>query len=208
MNFLTHLFFANESSEQTKGLITGNATKASDLATYNLEVLKGIAIDMQIGLWAENHPAFQRSLQRLNFKFGEKQATFIINVFYDHMLAKDWQKYSKQSLEEFSERIYEIILINRYSFPYRVRKFAPEMIAKKWITSMRNIEGTHQYIKMLSKNERTINIDQCLFELIENYQHYQKDFEEYFSSLIEFMIDEVRKCNSIKHEKEFFLLSA
>lgn len=207
MNFLTHLFFANESNDQTKGLIIGISSK-TDHSTYNLEVLKGIAIDMQISLLSESHPAFQRSLQRLNFKFGEKQATFIINVFYDHMLAKDWYKYSKQSLDEFSERIYEIILKNRNTFPYRVRKFAPEMIAKKWITSMRSIEGTHHYIKMLSKNERTINIDQCLFELIENYHLYQKDFEEYFGSIIEFMIEEVRKCNSIKHENEFFLLSA
>lgn len=206
MNFLTHLYFAPKSIENTTGLIIGNTAKANYLEKYNMEILKGIAMDMQIRVFAENHPAFYRSNQRIQTKYS-KYSTFLVNIFYDHLLAKNWDKYSRISLENFSDQIYQIVLENISLYPYKIRKFSPEMISKKWITGMTSIEGTHQYIKMVSKTERfTTNLDQCLTGLMENYQEFSNDFEQYFKALCQFMEDEARKFNS--GDKEIFLLSA
>jgi acyl carrier protein phosphodiesterase len=206
MNFLTHLYFAPKSIENTTGLIIGNTAKPNNLEKYNLEILKGIATDSQLRLFAENHPAYQKSIERVNPKYN-KYASFIVNIFHDHLLAKNWSNYSKVSLDDFSQEIYHIILENMSLFPYKIRKFAPEMISKKWITGIASIEGTHQYIKLISKTERfNTNIDQSLFELMENYQGYNQDFEEYFKDLKNYMQLESRKVNN--DEKEFYLLSA
>jgi acyl carrier protein phosphodiesterase len=208
MNFLTHLYFSNDSTANNIGLVIGNTAKGNYLSKYSIEILKGIEIDMQIRNFEERNPVFQRSLQRIiNTKYS-KYASFIINVFYDHLLAKNWGKYSKVSLEEFGEKIYGVILSNQSIYPYKIRKYSQEMISKKWISCISSIEGTHQYLKLLSKTERfTTNLDQALFELIENYQQYNKDFEEYFNALCEIMSEEAQRFNTM-YKKEIKLMSA
>ncbi|MFL5729897.1 MAG: ACP phosphodiesterase [Cytophagaceae bacterium] len=208
MNFLTHLFFSTDSVDNTRGLIIGNTAKENHLSKYNLDILKGIALDMQISNFSEDNPAFNNSRQRINSKYLAF-SSFLVNIFYDHLLAKNWDKYSTVSMEEFSGKIYETITTHRNSFPYKIRKFAPEMVRNKWIEGIKSIEGTHQYINSISKNERfSKNLDQALFELTENYQDYRNDFEEYFAALRKFMEGEERRFRTITDEKEFVLLSA
>lgn len=206
MNFLTHLYFCNKSRENTTGLIIGNTARPNYLSKYNLEILKGIAMDMQIRRFSEGNADFNNSIQKINTKYS-KNASFMVNIFYDHFLAKNWDKYAKIPLDGFSDTIYQIILENMNLLPYKVRKFSPEMISKEWITGLTSIEGTHRYIKLISKTERfTTNLDQCLIELIENYQQYNNDFENYFKSLCKFMEEEDKKVRL--NENQRFLLSA
>jgi acyl carrier protein phosphodiesterase len=207
MNFLNHLYFSNESVENTTGLIIGNCAKEVNLQKYNLEILKGMAVDLQIRNFTEKDPAFNRSIERMNTKFN-KYSTFIVNIFYDHFLAKNWEKYSDTPLDLFADKMYQLIMKNHSSFPYKIRKFAPEMITKKWITSVASIDGTHQYIKLLSKTERfTTNLDQCLDELIEKYQAYSVDFEEYFTALNEFMKQDAERFTKVSDEELSLLIS-
>jgi acyl carrier protein phosphodiesterase len=207
MNFITHLYFSNESLDNTTGLIIGNCAKEVNLQKYNLEILKGMAVDLQIRNFAETNPAFNRSLQRMNTKFN-KYSTFIVNIFFDHFLAKNWSNHSDIPLDQFADKIYQLLLKNHSTFPYKIRKFAPEMITKKWITSCASIEGTHQYIRLISKTERfTTNLDQCLVELIENYKDYGTDFEEYFTALNEFMKKDAQRFAKVSDEELSILIN-
>ncbi|MBX9853629.1 MAG: acyl carrier protein phosphodiesterase [Cytophagaceae bacterium] len=184
MSSLNTLFFSENKSENfTTGLIIGNGARQNYISRYNDEILKGILLAEKIRDFTENNEFVKASQNRLSTKHS-KHKDFIIQVFYDHLLASNWEKYSSLPIEAFSEKIYNNIMENIILFPYKIRKFSPEMISKKWIGGLTTIEGTHRYVNMLFKKERfTNNLEHSLFELVESYQDYKKDFEQYFESL-------------------------
>jgi acyl carrier protein phosphodiesterase len=185
MNFLTTLYFAQENNEGiATGLIIGNTAKPNYLAKYNVDILKGILLETKIREFSEKHEAFVNSASRLSTKYA-KHRNYVINIFFDHLLASNWQKYSNQNLEEFADKIYQLIVENMNLCPYKIRKYSPEMINKKWITGLSTLDGTHQYVNMLFKKERfSTNLEYALFELSESYNLYKEDFEKYFEALI------------------------
>jgi acyl carrier protein phosphodiesterase len=208
MNFLTHLFFSQNQNEQTKvDLIIGNTLKSSNLERYNSQVLRGTLLDKRIESYFRNSEDFQRSMSRLSVKYS-RYREFIIKVYYDHLLASAWNSHTSTPLDSFSNEINEVILENLSQFPYKIRKFAPQMVAKNWITALTSIEGTHQYIKVLLKTERfSINLEQSLFELVENYYEYRKDFENFFDGLKAEM-QPLETEFAEETEKEFILVKA
>ena len=206
MSSLNTLFFSENKSENfTTGLIIGNEARQNYISRYNDEIMKGILLAEKIRSFTENNDFVKASQNRLSTKHS-KHKDFIIQVFYDHLLASNWEKYSTLPLENFSERIYTNIMENIILFPYKIRKFSPEMISKKWISGLTTIEGTHRYVNMLFKKERfTNNLEHSLFELVEGYQDYKKDFEQYFENLQIAMAVEQEK---ILQADKVFLVSA
>lgn len=202
MNFLTHLFFSQNQNEQiTVGLIIGYNLKAGNSGKYNESVIRGTKLNKVIDDYFKKSEDFQRSMSRLSVKYS-RYREFIVKVYYDHLLAVNWNNYSENSLENFSEGINQVILDNLSQLPYKVRKFSPQMVAKKWLAGLTSIEGTHQYIKILLKTERfSLNLEQSLFELVDNYNDYKKDFEAFFQGLKN-EISQHLKEEAFQEEKE------
>lgn len=184
MNFLTNLYFSQGKNENfTTGLIIGSAIKPNILPKYNSEIRKAISFDENLKNFSDTHEAFLKGLDKIDSKFTRFKP-FILRIYFDHFLARFWKDHTDASLEEFGDRIYRVIIENHPIFPYKIRKFSSEMIAKKWITNLSSIDGTHNYLRLMLKKERfSFNLEQCMVSLIENYQTYRNDFETYFSDL-------------------------
>lgn len=154
MNFLTTLYFAQDNTEgMATGLIVGNAAKPNYLSKYNVDILKGILLETKIREFSEKNEFFINSCLRLSTKYA-KHKNYVVNIFYDHLLASNWQKYSGQNLEEFAEKLYQLFVDNISLYPYKIRKYTPEMVSKKWITGLTTLDGTHRYVNMLFKKRK------------------------------------------------------
>jgi acyl carrier protein phosphodiesterase len=116
----------------------------------------------------------------------------IVDVFYDHFLAKNWAKYSDEKLERFVERFYQSLHDNPSILSERTKGMLPYMIEHNWLVSYQTVEGINRILTQM--DHRTKNESKMRFatnELSEFYSEFETEFSEFFKELILFSNDKI-----------------
>ena len=113
----------------------------------------------------------------------------VLDIFYDHKLAQNWNMYSDISLFEFTQSAYRLLQDNNPLLPKVVNRFVvPHMIQEDWLVSYKEMQGFNQAIyrvsRMLSKGSLLL---ECISDVEENYSTFSAGFEEFFPQLIEYV---------------------
>jgi acyl carrier protein phosphodiesterase len=111
----------------------------------------------------------------------------IVDIFYDHFLAKNWERYSDVPLEEFVERFYDLLEENYDILPEGIRKMMPYMIADNWIVNYAKMDGISRVLNGI--NRRTKNKSKMNFAILDLEEHYDKfetEFLAFFEELVVF----------------------
>jgi acyl carrier protein phosphodiesterase len=87
-------------------------------------------------------------------------------MFYDHLLAKNWTKYSEISLNQFSEEFYRKLVLNKNDLPINVRSSLQYLITGNWFKSYSTIEGLK---KILLQMETRTNYPSELSSSVEKF---------------------------------------
>src|SRR5690606_38990711 len=102
MNFLSHLYLSGKSTEIIIGNFIGDFVKGAKMDDYPPEVTKGIKLHREIDFFTDNHPVVMKSKDKLRVKHGH-YAGVVVDMFYDHFLAVDWESYHPQPLKIFAD---------------------------------------------------------------------------------------------------------
>jgi acyl carrier protein phosphodiesterase len=134
MNFLAHIYLSGDSDELKIGNFIGDFVKASDMKHYNDDINQGIRMHWAIDEFTDHHPVVQESKERLRPKYGH-YAGVIIDIFYDHFLAKNWKDYHKKDLRQYVDQQYKmlesVVELKKYhkEFEEEFQEFFPELKA-------------------------------------------------------------------------------
>src|SRR3954463_9153752 len=105
MNWLAHLFLSQPDPAFRVGNLLPDLLPISALSDLAPEILRGVRQHRRIDAFTDTHPVVRRSINRLNpplRRFGG----IVVDVFYDHFLSRDWERYSKVPLSNFIGEIY------------------------------------------------------------------------------------------------------
>jgi acyl carrier protein phosphodiesterase len=102
MNWLAHILLSEPNIENRLGNLLGDLVKGKDLDGLNPKLRRGVsrhyAILQRRGFandkFTDSHPIVKISKQRIDREYS-KFAGILIDVFYDHLLAKNWVLYSE-----------------------------------------------------------------------------------------------------------------
>ena len=83
------------------------------------------------------------------------QLGIIVDIFYDHFLAKNWTDYSDTPLEDYIQSFYKLLRDNFESLPENIQKMAPVMMEGNWLLIYSNLEGIDRVLAGM--NRRTKN---------------------------------------------------
>ena len=61
-----------------------------------------------IDSFTDSHPVYRQSKHRLHEKFGH-YAGVIMDIVYDHFLAKNWKQFSNIELEDYADSFYKLL---------------------------------------------------------------------------------------------------
>ena len=100
------------------GNFIADHVKGSMINEFEDEIKSGIILHRAIDHFTDNHPVVEQSKSRLRSEF-RKYAPVIVDVFYDHFLARDWNTYHHQSLDDFATEAYSILESNESILPER-----------------------------------------------------------------------------------------
>ena len=188
MNYLAHLFLSDGTPESLIGNLLGDFVKGSIEDIYSAEIIKGIYLHRKIDSYTDSHPIF-RSSKKLISVDRRRFSGIMIDVFYDHFLAKNWSNYSSITLDDFANRVYQVLQEHKKILPNRLKRILPDMIAYDWLASYKETTAIDRAINGLSyRIKRKNNLFGGVEELFLNYQQLQADFSLFFPELIDYTL--------------------
>ena len=120
MNYLAHLYLSEPNEEAWLGSLLGDFVKGPLDGRYNDDITRAIALHRKIDSFTDAHPVVLQSKSRVSAG-RRRYAGIMIDMFYDHFLAKYWHEFQDEPLGEFSARIYAI-LDQRQRHPAQARR--------------------------------------------------------------------------------------
>ena len=184
MNFLAHIYL----SGNDEGIILGNfiadSIKGKKYLKYPPDIQKGILLHRAIDTYTDAHPLVRQSARRLRENYRHYSGV-IVDILYDHFLAKNWNHYHERPLDEFVDDFYALLRANFEMLPTRIKRMMPYMIADNWLVSYASIEGISTILSQM--NVRTRNKSRMNFavvELEEYYTEFEEEFTNFFADLI------------------------
>jgi acyl carrier protein phosphodiesterase len=186
MNYLAHLFLSGRTPESLLGNFLGDFVKGSIEHLYTDEIRKGIDLHRKVDIYTDSHPMFCSSKSKIDPQL-RRFAGILIDVFYDHFLAKNWERYSDITLDNFSESFYQILQDYQEILPESVKLRLPDIIAADLLGSYREIEGIDRALHRISaKLKRPNHLAAGLKDLKANYDSLELDFFAFFPDLMEY----------------------
>ena len=183
MNFLAHIYLSGDNDLLKIGNFMADGIRGKHFENYPLEIQKGIILHRAIDTYTDAHPIFRQSTKKLHARYHH-YAGVIVDVFYDHFLAKNWFKYSDEKLENFVEKFYESLHDNYAVLSEKTKEIMPYMIEQNWLVSYKTVEGIKQILTQMDR--RTKNESKMRFaseELLEYYADFESDFTLFFNDL-------------------------
>ncbi len=183
MNFLAHIYLSGDNDLMKIGNFMADGIHGKNFDTFPLEIQKGIILHRAIDTFTDAHPIFRQSTKRLHANYHHYSG-IIVDIFYDHFLAKNWSNYSDESLENYSERFYQSLRDNYNDLTPKTQKMMPYMIDHNWLLSYQTIEGIENVlVKMDNRMKRESNMRFSVAELRTFYSDFEKEFTNFFEEL-------------------------
>jgi acyl carrier protein phosphodiesterase len=186
MNFLAHIYLSGTNEDVTIGNFIADGIRGQKYLKYPKDIQTGILLHRQIDTFTDAHKTVRESTKRLHKNYGHYSGV-IVDILYDHFLAKNWSNYSNVPLADYIDNFYNSLQDNFETLPSRIKKMMPYMIADNWLLSYATIEGISKVL--VGMNKRTQNRSQmnlAVNELQEFYIEFEDEFTRFFDELIRF----------------------
>lgn len=193
MNFLAHLYLSDNDGDLMIGNFIADSVKGSSYANYPEGIKKGILLHRAIDFYSDNHPVFQKSVVRLRPKY-RKYAGVIVDIFYDHFLAKNWNKYSNKPLEQYAGEVHSLMLKNIFHFPEKSLMFLKYAIRTNRLVSYATMDGISEVLNGMSRRTAfKSNMELAVIDLKKYYSEFEKEFQLFFEEARTFAKEWIEK---------------
>ncbi len=192
MNYIAHLLL---SSNEDEHLIIGNFV-ADFLTLHEQKLLpesyqKGIYFHRKIDQFTDSHSRYISSSKRLHV-VAHKYSPVIVDIYYDFLLRKHWDEFSKTSFENFKSFHFELLQKHKAIFPNHVEHLFLKMIEGDFMSAYNNYEGLEFVFKKLEKRTKfSLDVASILSFLKNNESTFDEDFHVFFPDIITTFIPKI-----------------
>ena len=147
MNYLGHLYLSGNDTELMQANLYGDFIKGSNLSELDPEIERGIRLHRSIDHFIDHHRVIHELLPVLRADLP-KVAGIAIDIYFDHLLAKNWLTFHPQPLDDYLTVIYSSLNTSdkRYNKEYLV--FLKRLVQNRWINHYPTLDA----IDRMSKN--------------------------------------------------------
>ncbi len=179
MNYLAHAFLSCYSPEAVIGALLGDFVKGPAADRHPPAVRAAIQLHRAIDHYTDEHPIVRAS-RALVTPARRRFAGVLVDVFYDHFLARDFARYSATPLEDFTQQVYEVLARQRETYPERLQRVLPRMIAGDWLASYAGLEAVDAALNGIARRLRRFPRAQVLTTAVEELEREYRSFEQHF----------------------------
>lgn len=157
MNFLGHLYFSGNHYPLMIANLFGDFVKGKDYSYLPKIVQDGVTLHRSIDDYIDHHPAVTK-LRRKLYTDLPKVAGIAIDLYFDHLLAKNWQYYHAVLLADFVTSLFNyanrpenLTFENKFTYPKEFKHLLHIMYERDWLNKYTKIAGLQMASTGLSK---------------------------------------------------------
>lgn len=184
MNHLAHTHLADRTGHSVLGTLLADYLRGRITADWDEDVRRGIRIHRALDTFTDAHPVTARSRARLRPPY-RRFGGVLVDIFYDHFLARTWETWSDEPLAAFSARVGALLTGDRERLPPRLGRFLDYMLAEKLFVSYREPAGIDRALRGISlRSRRAVPLRDGVRELERNYDGLREDFAAFFPQVV------------------------
>lgn len=185
MNFLGHLYLSGDDPLVITGNFMADAVKGRDLSRFALPVQEGIRLHRRIDSFTDQPRADHAGRAALRAHAG-RYAPVVMDLFFDHLLARHWERWHAEPLAVFTQRMYAVLRAHAPVMPERTQRMLPYMIAGDWLTSYAELDGLGEALLGMSAR---VNGGAAMAGaervMAEHRRHFEDEFDSFLPALRE-----------------------
>ncbi|MEI7509499.1 MAG: acyl carrier protein phosphodiesterase [Flavobacterium sp.] len=183
MNFLAHIYLSGDNDLLKIGNFMADSIRGNSYLDYSDELRKGILLHRYIDSFTDAHPIYRKSKHRLHEKYGHYSGV-IMDIIYDHYLAKNWETYSNVPLENYAAAFYKLLQDHYELLTEKTQKMIPYMIGRNWLVSYASLEGLEMILfQMDYRTKHRANMQEAIVEINQFNAEFEAEFTVFFEEL-------------------------
>jgi acyl carrier protein phosphodiesterase len=183
VNHLAHALLAADTGTSIVGALMGDFVKGRPGDLYSGALLEGILLHREVDAFTDAHEIFARSRRRIAAPH-RRFSGVLVDIFYDHFLARHWSEFSPVPLRAFADDVHARLARRESELPERMRGFVRYMIETDLLVSYRERSGIERALRgMSSRLSRPNPLAGGLAALDAEHAGLERDFFEFFPEL-------------------------
>lgn len=195
MNFLAHSHLSGNNRDILFGNFIADSVKGSDFNKYPDNIKNGILIHRKIDSYTDKHEIVKESIKILRPDYG-KFSGIIVDIYYDHFLAINWQEYNNVELSDFAKEVYLTLGKRFQHLPARNLRMLPFLIAQNWLVGYANLDDLRRVFWGMDRRTKNISgMKNAVDQLVKNYKLLESQFRAFYPDLQEFSKENLHKLH-------------
>ncbi len=188
VNYLAHLYLAGDEPDDLIGNLMGDFVKGPVEKDSGNRIHAGILLHRRIDAYTDSHRLVLQSKRRIR-PVLRRFAGILVDVYFDHFLARNWPRYSSVSLRDYSRLVYAILDEHLDALPPRMQRSVEHMIEHDLLMSYRELAGVERALLGIQwRLKRKNPLAEGIADLSLNYRALATDFAAFFPDLISFVL--------------------
>lgn len=187
MNYLVHFLLAGDDDELRLGNVLGDFVKGRverfEHRGLTERLRTGIRMHRTIDAFSDRHPAVLRSKRILAPEYGRLSGV-IVDVFYDHVLARRWAEHHPRPLPLYAQDVYRTLRGNLHRLPPALHPFIDAMSRGDWLRGYASRHGIDRTLQgMATRRPVAARIGTAGRILGDHFERFSDDFDEFLPEL-------------------------
>jgi acyl carrier protein phosphodiesterase len=188
VNYLAHAYLSGEDEDILVGNFIADAVKGKTMNDFSGNIRRGIILHRFIDEFTDNHPLHKASRAKLHQRYGHYSGV-LIDIYYDHFLAKNWHEYSDQPLVEYTDWLYGSLEKQMAILPERIKYMLKYMIPQNWLLNYAHLDGISRVLKGMARRAKfNSQMEHGVEDLELYYDEFKTEFSQFFPLLKEFVL--------------------
>ena len=149
MNYLGHLYLSGNDIELMQANLYGDFIKGSHLDHLPEKIKQGIQLHRKIDHFIDTHPIIHQLLPVLRTELP-KVAGIAVDIYFDHLLAKNWKLFHPQELTDYLQVIYKQFNLENTSYSSDYLNFLKQLVHRNWISHYPTLDAVDRMSKSIS----------------------------------------------------------
>lgn len=185
MNFLAHFFLSEDDEALSVGNFLADFISKREADSLPESIQRGIRLHRLIDQYTDEHPLVRQGISRLH-AHHRKYARVVLDVFYDFFLIHNWPQYSVESLDDFTARIYGMLLRQKGNMPNSVQDRLPAMVNANWLQGYGHEEGlAYTFFRMSRRVSQPAHLENVLETLRLYEAEMNAEFNAFFPDVVQ-----------------------
>ena len=183
MNFLAHLYLSKDNTNILIGNFIADGITGNKFHHFHPEIQQGILLHREIDTFTDAHDIVRQSKRRLHERYKHYKGV-IIDIFYDHYLAKNWHLFSDIPLQTYVNTVYKTLQDNFDILPDKTQHLLPYMIQYDWLFNYQYKKGIEEVLSGMNRRTKgKSQMNKAIEDLIKYDSEFEKDFLLFFKDL-------------------------